>query len=490
LNNNTIPPEVIIRERRLHSILNYHGNAADLAKRSSSCSLKCMDNSFNQCGDCSAQRATLPIAQILDSVLINHAPIGCAGDFSIFNGQYRRGLRYREMDVHNINAISTNLGVSDTVYGGAAKLEAAIRKAQDMYHPKAIFVTTSCASGIIGDDIEDIISSMEEEIGTPIIPIYCEGFKSKIWTTGFDAAFHGILRKIVKPPEKKEPNIINIFNFTNEMAFTPFLAKIGLKPRYFAQHASIEELAKLSEAAATAHICETLGTYIAHELEERYGIPEMKSPPPYGLEWSDKWLREAGRITGREALVEEVIASERKRIAPELESLKAKLSGTKVFVMAGASFGHNLFSLARDFGMIPVGMSGFHHDQHFDGGAEGISSIDNLVGLFGDIENYNVCNKQPYQVVNILRKSGAELLLARHDTMPIVGVKLGIPTFFSNDANLQIGYDGVIYTGRMILRVLQGKNFAKNIAKHAEFPYTAWWIEQDPFYFEWTDNHE
>lgn len=475
--------EVIIRERRLNSVLTYQGTAKDLCLQSKKKCLPCQDNSFNQCGDCSAQRAMLPISQIKDCVVVNHAPIGCAGDFSLFNAQHRRGLGYRNYEIVNVQAVSSNLEEHDTIYGGIEKLRQAIHEAWRRFQPKAIFITTSCTSGIIGDDVEEAVRDAEMELGIPIVPIYCEGFKSKIWTTGFDAGFHGILRKLVKPPRRKQPDIINIFNFTNELAFTPFLAKIGLKPRYFVQQASIEELETLSEAAASAHICETLGTYIAKGLEQEYGVPEVKAPPPYGLEWTDRWLREIGKMTGREEAVEKMIAEERERIAPALAELRRELGGRKVYVLAGASFGHSMLSIARDLGLEPVGITGFHHDQCFDNEDERLNSLQNLVHLFGDVKNYTVCNKQPYQIFNLLRTLRPDILMVRHDTMTEVGVKLGIPTFFASDANLSIGYDGVLYTGQKLLDVLSGQNYVKNIANHAKLPYTDWWEKQHPFHF-------
>jgi hypothetical protein len=30
-----------------------------------------------------------------------------------------------------------------------------------------------------------------DEIPIPVAPVFCEGFKTKIWASGFDAAYHG-----------------------------------------------------------------------------------------------------------------------------------------------------------------------------------------------------------------------------------------------------------------------------------------------------------
>jgi nitrogenase molybdenum-iron protein alpha chain len=476
-------PEAIIRERRLGSVLSYRGPASELCRMSRAGGLSCHDNTFNQCGDCSAQRAMLPISQIRDGAMVNHAPIGCAGDFSLFNSQFRRGLGYRGLPAANLRALSTNLTESDMVYGGADKLARTIRLANRRFSPGAIFITTSCASGIIGDDVEQVSQEAEAELGVPIVPVYCEGFKSRVWTTGFDACYHSILRKLVKPPKVKRRNLINIMGFTNEPAFTPFLAKLGLEANYLVHQSSVEELGRMSEAAASAHMCETLGTYLARGLEQEFGVPEVPSPPPYGLEWSDRWLRAVGQITDRLDLAEKVIIEERRRIGAKLDEIRKELSGLSVYAVAGASFGHSMLAICRDLGLKVLGMTGFHHDLRFDNDYEETNSLNNAVDLIGDMPHYHVCNKQPYQLVNILGQLKPDLLMGRHEGLPVAVVKMGIPTFFASDANLMIGYEGLVYTGRMIIRVLRSRNFARNLARHSKPPYTDWWLTQDPFMF-------
>lgn len=477
-------PEVEIREKRLKSLVSYNGSASDLNEKSNTGVLKCKEGSFNQCGDCSAQRAFNQVAQIKDVAVVSHGPIGCAGDFAIFNSRNRGALESRGVKDIKIQALSTNLLEKDTVYGGIEKLKATIDEAYRRFNPKVIFVTTSCASGIIGDDVESAINDKEEELGIPITGVYCEGFKSKIWTSGFDSAFHAVLRKVVKPPQKKQEDLINIFNFSGTDVFTPLLAKIGLRTNFGLQLSTVEHLEEFSEAAASTHICETLGTYPAKVLEQEYGIPEVKAPTPFGLQWTDEWLREIGKITNKEKEVEELIVAERERIKPQLEELRESFRGKRLYVIAGASYVHNMISITNDLGLEIIGATSFHHDQHFDNDDERINSLNNVIKVHGDIKHYNVCNKQPHQIINIIRELKPDLLLVRHNNIAGLGTKLGIPTVMTGDPNIGAGYEGVLQTGERFLQAIRTKNLIKNISKHAKFPYTDWWYEQNPFYFQ------
>lgn len=470
--------EVEIRETRLGSITGFYGSASELCNGSKGGRLCDRKHFFSQCLGCSSGNALCQLVMIQDAVVINHAPIGCSADFSDFNFTNRVGQGKRNIPFRDAKLLSTNITEKDTIYGGGEKLKITIKEAYDRFKPNAIFITTSCASGIIGDDVESIAEEAEEKFKIPIVYIPCEGFKSKIWTTGFDAAYHGIVRKIVKPPVKKRKDVINVINFWGSDIFTDLFGKIGLKPNYIIPFSTIAQLEKISEAAATVQICPTLGTYLAAALEQEYGVPEVKAPPAYGIQGTDKWFRELGRITGKEKVVEELIKSEKERIYPELEELRGKLKGKRAYVTAGAAHGHSLISLLSDLGMEVVGASIFHHDPCYDNGSQEGKSLEHVVETYGDIKHFSVCNKQAYELVNSLNTLKPDVFIARHGGMSIWGAKLGIPTFLMGDEQFGIGYQGLINYGNKVLDVIETPEFVKNIAAHSKLVYTDWWLNQ------------
>ncbi len=474
--------EVAIREQRLGSITGYHGTAGDLCRRSQIGTLEEQERSFTQCTSCSSVNAICQLAMIQDAAVVNHAPLGCSGDFSNFNFINRSGQHKRGWQLANAHLISSNLRENDMVFGGAAKLREAVREAFHRYHPKAIFITTSCASGIIGEDMEGIADEIQTELGIPIIPIYCEGFKSKIWATGFDAAYHGILRKVVKPAVHKRPELINIINFWGEDIFTELLGKIGLVPNFVVPFTSIAQLEKLSEAGATVQICSTLGTYLAAGLEEGFSVPEVKAPPPYGISGTDTWLRELGKVTHREQAVEKLINDEKAAIAQELAELRKKLQGIRGFVSAGAVHGHSLINVLKELGVEVIGGCVWHHDQKFDHGNNQADSLEHLVNHYGDV-NFGICGKQSFEMVNLLGKLKPDIFVVRHNGMAVWGAKLGIPTILMGDEHFGFGYRGLINYGQKILDTISNPAYVKNLAAHTQLPYTKWWLEQEPYSF-------
>lgn len=473
---------VQIRENRLGSITGYNGTASDLDEKSRNGKLRDHDTSFTQCTSCSSNCALCQLCMIRDAAVVNHAPIGCSGDFSQYNFLFRSGLKTRHFDVRNTHLINTNLEERDMVYGGASKLEQGIREAKKRFSPKAIFVTTSCASGIIADDIESIAESMEKEVKVPVIPIYCEGFRSKIWATGFDAAYHGILKKIVKKPKEKRRDLINVINFWGSDVYTDLFGKIGLKPNYIVPFSSIEQLEKISEAAATVQMCSTLGTYLAAGLEKKFGVTEIKSPPPYGIAGTDSWLREIGKAVGKEKEVDGLIVSEKRRIEKDLIILREKLKGKTAFISAGAVHGHSIICILKELGMNVTGSCTWHHDAKFDNEDIKADSLKHVVETYGDFK-FGICNKQSYEIVNILNRLKPDIFIARHHGMSVWGAKLGIPTLLMGDEHFGLGYQGLINYGYKMLDIISNPSYVKKLSQHCKLPYTKWWMNQDPYTF-------
>lgn len=474
--------EVAVREVRLGSITGFEGTAEELVRASEAGTLKDSTRSFSQCMGCSSGNAFCQLSMIQDAAIINHGPVGCAGDFFTFNFTYRVGQMERNLPAANGRYFNTNIEEQDTIFGAVQKLEDTIRAVYERVKPSAILITTSCASGIIGDDVENAANSLAEELGIPVVACFCEGFKSKIWTTGFDAAYHSIVRKLVKPPQKKT-NKVNIVNFWGSHIFEELLRPLGYEPEYIVPFSTVEQLAHISEAAATIQICPTLGTYIGAALEQVYGVPEIKSPPGYGIAGTDAWLRELGRVLVREKEIEEIIVREHQRVLPKLEEYKKQLTGKTAYLTAGAAHGHALIALLRELGFEVQGAAIFHHDPIYDNGDPASDALAHDVKTYGDVPNYNVCNKQAYELVNILNRVRPDIMIARHGGMTLWGAKLGIPTLLIGDEQFGFGYQGILNYAERILETLDNKEFVTNLAKHSTMPYTKWWLEQNPFSF-------
>lgn len=487
-------PEAETRDQRLGTITQWDGSAEQLAAdsaltygcgraRAGGRRLCEAATPFSQASMCAEHIAVTNATIIRDTVVIQHSPIGCAASQS-FTARYARDLAERRgWRPEDPKSVCSNLGEEDMVFGGAARLEAAVRDAVARYSPRAVFIAASCATGVIGDDIDGVAHRLEDELGIPIVTLHCEGFKSKHWSSGWDVIEHGILKKLVpRDPPRRQPDLVNVIHLGGPDVFTPLLAPLGLRANLVMGGNTLERLAELSEAAATITMCFVL-SYLATGLEQEFGIPEIKAPLPYGLDATDAWLRDIARVTGRTDKVEAVIAAERARIAPELEEIRAALAGKVGFVAAGAAFAHGLVANLRELGVTVDATFSYHHDPMTDSRDAQQDSLGHLIDTTGDVRHFTVSPDQHFQAHAALKRAKPDFVLTRH-TGAIAGLagRMGIPVlpiFYSNDG---LGYDGLLTIGRAILRTLPKGRFYADVAQHSRFPYQPSWLaETNPY---------
>jgi nitrogenase molybdenum-iron protein alpha chain len=202
--------------------------------------LKRAERSFAQGLQCQQINSMAALMSLEDSVFISHSPQGCVGCAIMAVDMYRVGQAHRGIkNIKNPRLFVTNLDQKSVVFGGEEKLRETVKKAVNRYNPKLTFVYASCASGIIGDDIDAICQSLQTEYpNTLIVPIHCEGFKSKICASGFDAAFISINKYILKKEKtEKENGLVNLFapttvSYADQKEMERMLSLLGAKVNY------------------------------------------------------------------------------------------------------------------------------------------------------------------------------------------------------------------------------------------------------------------
>jgi len=467
------------RENRLDTTITYGGTASDLVDLSGKKCLRAKDRAFSQTTFCQEWLAMFTLATIKDAVSIVHAPVGCVSSMSFINIFNRFGQILRGNTPLNGKWISTNLLDSDAIHGGGDKLKESIFEADKRYNPQAIFVFSSCVAGIIGEDIDSIIGNIQDKVSATVIPVYCDGFKSKVWASGYDGSFQGVLNYLIKEPEKKQEDLINVISpltvgRLDEVEMERLLSKLDLKANFIPNFATVDGIKESSEAALTVSMCPTFSEHFAKSLQERFQIPYTQRIMPVGLDNTDLWLREIGELLGKEDEVEKVIGEERKRVEPKIEELKEKLEGKRVFVSAGQSRAVGIPNLLADLGMDVIGITAFHYDEVI---AESFANLEKRCGNFCT----SVANVQPFEQTNILNKEQPDIFFG-HIGESVWAAKQGFPTaMVLNYLCLYAGYNGVISFGGKLLNSLNNPAFSKKLAEHSKSVYRDSWLNENPF---------
>ena len=468
-----------IRESRTGRYNDLGLSSGDISEKFKTGCLKRADRSFAQGLQCQQINSMAALMSLSDAVFIAHSPQGCVGCTSLAVDMYRVGQAHRGVkQIKNPRIIVTNLDQKSVIFGGENKLRDTVKKAVDRYQPKLIFVFASCASGVIGDDIDAICTDLEAEFEGPlIIPIHCEGFKSKICASGFDAAFISINQHILKGKKlEKQENLINLFapvsiSYADQREMERMLKTIGMEANYIPFYSSLEKIQRIPAAAASTSICKVFADEFMKTLEAEYDIPYSHTVMPIGVRNTDKWFRGIARAVGKEKEAEEIIEREHARILPLVGEIKERLAGKRVFICGGTGRSFAAAALIEDFGMQLVGLE----TPTFD--ADANDDVEYLNELHGDYV-VDIANMQPFEQVNLLTKLAPDVFIG----IPEWAAKLGIPTTHVLDMKRPtMGYDGLLYLGRKMADQLENPGFNVKLAKHVKLPYKESWYSEDAF---------
>ena len=468
--------EITMRETRLNSVVSFTGDIKTLISNTRNCNLKNCERCFSQNNTCLSIMVMDQISSIRNITIVYHTPIGCNAFIPRWTALYS-SISAKTGKEWNTKYLCTNLNESDTVFGAAAKLKKTVQEAYDRYPSDAIFICTGCVTGIIGEDIDAVAEEFNKKLPIPVIPVHCEGIKSKVWATGFDISDYIIMKYIVKPPKQKR----NVIVFKNiEETIRPFITELfkrfDAEPLFVYANSTIEELSHMSESLATVTICGALSPYLGNALEELYGVPYVRTISGNGIEGFDTWLRDIARILHKEEIAEEIIKEERQKYLYKIEEFKKQFIGKTAVIAAGPGFTYEAVRVLNEIGITVKAALSWHHDSKYDDQAipETLTHIENS---HPDL-NASIIDLQNHELLNILNREKPDLYVVRHPgTRPFV-TKMGIPVLQFTDEYEMFGYEGLYNMARRISDLFANKSFTEGLKNHCKIPYTSWWLDQ------------
>jgi len=486
------------REDRLGACITYGGGACGLKKKFGGCCLKNSQRGFGQGSICQLLPGTAILNTIPDSLLIVHGALGCGG---ASHGQ-NATIRWRQALAGDKNPpgtrwLTTALNERDVVTGGEEKLEKAIIEADKRYRPSAIIVLSSCVPGIIGDDIDGVAIKLQPRVNAKILPVHCEGFKTQIMATAYDAIYHSISRNLLTPLDEREKiivddleiasekirrsKLVNLLNvssmgLSDENELIRLINTLGLEAQTFPCYQHPEKMRLATEAALSVSTCPTHDDYFIKFLEERYGVPYLLKHMPIGIEATGNWLRDIGKFFGLEEAAEKIVEQEEAEILRALAPFKERLKGKKAMLSAGEvrTLGTALF--LKELGMEIVAVRPYHYDEF------GETTLDKLIEVQEDVV-VNVATVHPFESVNIIEKTQPDIYLG-HCSDNVWAAKSGIAVLpIYNSSYSYIGYNGAYDLARRVDRILRNPSFNRNLSKNVRQPYNVEWFKQDSFAF-------
>jgi nitrogenase molybdenum-iron protein alpha chain len=428
-----------------------------------------------------------------ETAVIVHGAIGCGSTGFGMN----TSIRLHHLLRGNPNAkdslwFSTNLDESDVVHGGEQRLEETILTVAEKYKPQSIIVLQTCTPSIIGDDLVGVIEKIRPQIDTPLLYSHCEGFKTKVWATGYDVAFHAMVHGFIEkdkegPPPRKaarkpgERPVVNVINLASmgkpdELEIERLLNAIGIEVVIGPNFADRETVRRMTQADLTVSVCPTHDDYLVDYLHTEYGIPFVLKDMPIGLENTRRWLLDIAGHFGLEkealALIEAEEAKARKAVAKFLPALK----GVRIFISAGEFRAVVTGGLFQELGLEIVGLRSYHHDDF------GTEFYDRLIAAQGGKDfPIDIANFQPFELVNLLQKVKPDLFCG-HVFDNAWAARLGYPTItIFRIFDHYVAYRGFYEVAKKLVRNLRNHAFNAKLSQNVPEAYRKEWYEKSPF---------
>jgi nitrogenase molybdenum-iron protein alpha chain len=365
----TYPPKVG-RKRAKHIVLNNPESPLEVEAN-----VRTVPGIITQRGCCYAGCKGVVVGPIADAVTITHGPVGCG----YYSWLTRRNLAKPNADGQHFLSycFTTDLQEEHIVFGGMKPLAKAVREAYTIFKPKLINICSTCPVGLIGDDINTIAKDAQAELGIPVIPYSCEGYKGVSQSAGHHIAnnnfFKGLIGTAESSPEVEYPYSINILGEYNiggdSWVIEDLLDRCGIKLICtLSGDVHCKQIQQAHHAKLNVLMCHRSINYMAEMMETKFGIPWMKVNF-ISAHATAKSLRKIVRYFGDAELIERaetVIAEEMAKVAPVLEEIKTRCNGKTTMLFVGGSRAHHYQSLFTEMGIkvISAGYEFAHRDDY------------------------------------------------------------------------------------------------------------------------------
>ena len=314
---------------------------------------------------CAFNGAFSCVSQISDALTIIHGPRSCAHIVGAGLDYYRL-MSYKRsgvaIDEVRPRALCTEMDEMASIFGGKRYLQLMLEKSAGEGWP-LIFIITTCASGIIGDDVQAIADNISWHYpGVIIKAITTDGNMQGDFEIGRLMAMRSVLDLIDRPvpQERGSVNIIDESDFfvynreTNFRTISELLDKLGMKVNCrFLTHTNLESI----KAFGRAEFCLSAQSGNGHEvvramIEKETGVPFFHLPLPAGFDEVVYWLSELGAYTGQQARASETIKELEKRYRDVIQTHRTTLEGKRVLAYVHSERDGNWINgLSKDLGI-------------------------------------------------------------------------------------------------------------------------------------------
>ncbi|PIK87109.1 nitrogenase molybdenum-iron protein alpha chain [Synechococcus sp. 63AY4M2] len=338
---------------------------------------------------------------VKDMIHLSHGPVGC-GYYS-WSGRRNYYVGTTGVDTFVTMQFTSDFQERDVVFGGDKKLAKLLVEASELFPlAKGITIQSECPVGLIGDDIEAVAKRVSKEIGKPVVPVRCEGFRGVSQSLGHHIANDTVRDWVLPIADKKakegslnfEPGpydvaLIGDYNIGGDAwSSRILLEEMGLRVvTQFSGDGTWNEMLLAPRVKLNLIHCYRSMNYICRHMEEAYGIPWLEFNF-FGPTQIAKSLRAIAQRFDEtiQAKAEQVIAKYKPQSEAIIAKYRPRLEGKRVMLMVGGLRPRHVIPAFRELGMevIATGYEFGHGDDY----KRTTQYIDDGTLIYDDVSGY------------------------------------------------------------------------------------------------------
>jgi nitrogenase molybdenum-iron protein alpha chain len=140
--------------------------------------------------------------------------------------------------------------------------------------------------------------------------------------------------------------------------------------------------------------------------------------------------------------------------------------------------------MLHELGMKISHVVAYHYDPRLDNISEELVAAAADAAEMGYDFPVSVNDAQEAETYLLMRRHPADIFISRSHAGGLWAAKIGIPTLEADIGLDIIGYRGLVSFGRSIASRLSNTNFALNLGKRYESPFTEEFENRSPYFFE------
>lgn len=462
------------REKRLGTLSAWYGSISSLLREASEGELVQRIRTFAQETPSDLILGLELLATLRGVAIVVHGPAGCAA-----------GLHQSQNP--DLHWAVTRINERDSILGGDTKLRATIRQLYADHQPNAILIVSSPVVIINNDDIDSVVEELREELGIPLIPVFTDGFRSKVAATGYDVVSHALLKELLAhpattpttaPPSAQSSNphvtLLSVQESGAAIAsLQALLAELDIASQPFPRYFDLHDGERITSARLSVTLDGGTADYAGQILQEQLGQPYLNPPAPIGIAATRQWLTAIAEPLGRQAAAAALIQQQEQQLASALQAA-TQVRGRKVFIHLAAGPALSLWHLAQEIGLEVVGIKvPFLDNSQLPALHEIARSQENLPILVG--------HGQAFEEIALLKSARPDLYIS-HGIDALPAARLGIATLPLDQLNIQ-GFAGVSTLLQHIERRLNHAHLQRFLAEGENEPYSHGWLKKSAYWY-------